>query len=672
MELFDAIKSKTDIKIDIKPAMKLMNILIDQSRSSIINISNQSDLPLIFGFNVYKLLNEHNNYNYDNIDQIFKSMLDLIKEYEYPLDKMYILWNDIKDILQSNSNINIDSVILTTLMEQFIDKKELKYCMEILKTINDRDRNENIEESLYEKILKECMDANEFEFAKYIYNECLVEKYSYLKALCLCLEIYHHNDDGDGLMMKKIWKEIVENNNENKSEIPFSGWNRMALLYFKNGEYQELIDHYQEMKNNDIECDKQTYIALINVCCNLVNLEKGKSIHLDIVRSQNKLRFGPNSKVLQDIEVQKSLLNMYSKCGDFINTLKHWDDLKKIQYENENENERILNIQEWNCIINAHSIAGNIDDVLSLYQQLKDDKYIKPNDITFTMIIDVLNRKGMKEKAKEILRDQDNDNGDSDTDGDGENILEINNLSRSGNFEEAEKIINLNKDRKRTRENIKSSNIMWMTLLSACRRYNDIERAKRIYQHILEINGNDESSEYCQSAKLLLANIYGSIKEPIKEKQLRLEISKNNNRGFKKTPGMSFIEIDGKQHKFFAHYKGHERNKEIWAEVRRLTEIMKSEYGYVPNQRWVTRQLKPHETVESYLMGHSERLAFGLANIATPPGSKVIIGKNLRACGDCHEWFKMASKITNRLILCRDAKRFHHFENGKCSCNDFW
>eukprot|EP01083_Nonionella_stella_P291373 991486_1 len=189
---------------------------------------------------------------------------------------------------------------------------------------------------------------------------------------------------------------------------------------------------------------------------------------------------------------------------------------------------------------------------------------------------------------------------------------------------------------------------MWMTLLSACRRYNDIERAKKIYEHIVEINGGNENSEYCQSAKLLLANIYGSIKQPIKEKQIRMELlqNKRNNNNFKKTPGMSFIEIDGKQHKFYAHYKGHEKNTEIWNEIRRLTEIMKNEYDYKPNPRWVTRQLKSHETVELYLMGHSERLAFALANISTPPKTKLIIGKNLRICGDCHDVFKLFSLIT--------------------------
>lgn len=661
----DIINSNNNTKLDEKPAVKLINILIEQSQSSILSISNQANVPLTFGFNIYQLIINQA----ENKIIVFNLMLDLLKQYQYPLDKLQIIWNQIKHPQSIEYNQDLIQ-ILSNLMEKFIDKKELKLTMEILKWINDQNDAEILDKMnnnlLFENILTQCIEENEIEFSKFIYNEYLINKYSdksYLKCICLCLEMYVNDKNIE--MSKRIWNDIIKNNESNKTEILHSTWNKMIKLYAKNGDYQELMDHYGEMKENEIECNGDSFIELINVCYNIVNLEKGKSIHLDMVRTQNKLKFGENSKLLQDIEIQKSLLKMYSKCNDFINTLKHWNDLKN------NHNEE-LNINDWNCIINVHSVNGNVDDILSLYHELKNNENnnIKPNDITYTMIIDVLNRKGMKEKANEILNESQSGN---------DNILEINSLSRSGNFEEAEKIINdyknnnnNNMNNKKLSENIKSSNIMWMTLLSACRRYNDIERAKRIYQHIVEINGGDESAEYCQSAKLLLANIYGSIKEPVKEKQLRLEISKHSNRGFKKTPGMSFVEIDGKQHKFFAHYKGHERNKEIWTEVRRLTEIMKKDYGYVPNQRWVTRQLKSHETVESYLMGHSERLAFGLANISTPPESKIIIGKNLRACGDCHEWFKMASAITNRLILCRDAKRFHHFEHGKCSCNDFW
>lgn len=46
--------------------------------------------------------------------------------------------------------------------------------------------------------------------------------------------------------------------------------------------------------------------------------------------------------------------------------------------------------------------------------------------------------------------------------------------------------------------------------------------------------------------------------------------------------------------------------------------------------------------------------------------------KNLRVCNDCHSVAKLISKITQRRIVVRDRNRFHHFENGVCSCGDYW
>ncbi len=53
-------------------------------------------------------------------------------------------------------------------------------------------------------------------------------------------------------------------------------------------------------------------------------------------------------------------------------------------------------------------------------------------------------------------------------------------------------------------------------------------------------------------------------------------------------------------------------------------------------------------------------LAFGL--ISTPPGTTLVIIKNLRMCGDCHAATAMISKLEQRLIIVRDTSRFHHFQ----------
>lgn len=77
------------------------------------------------------------------------------------------------------------------------------------------------------------------------------------------------------------------------------------------------------------------------------------------------------------------------------------------------------------------------------------------------------------------------------------------------------------------------------------------------------------------------------------------------------------------------------------------------------------------EEKESHLCWHSERLAlaYGLMNI---PEGPIRIIKNLRVCPDCHQATKFISKMEEREIHVRDASRWHHFQDGKCSCGDFF
>lgn len=63
-------------------------------------------------------------------------------------------------------------------------------------------------------------------------------------------------------------------------------------------------------------------------------------------------------------------------------------------------------------------------------------------------------------------------------------------------------------------------------------------------------------------------------------------------------------------------------------------------------------------------------MAYGL--LKGIPGMVLHIVKNLRVCGDCHTVLKFISIIVKREIVVRDANRYHHFKDGKCSCNNFW
>lgn len=104
--------------------------------------------------------------------------------------------------------------------------------------------------------------------------------------------------------------------------------------------------------------------------------------------------------------------------------------------------------------------------------------------------------------------------------------------------------------------------------------------------------------------------------------------------------------------------------------LRSLSKEVK-EAGYVPDTRYVLHDLD-HEAKERALLYHSERLAIAYGLISTPPGTTLRIIKNLRICGDCHNFIKILSSFEKREFIVRDNKRFHHFKDGKCSCRDFW
>jgi hypothetical protein len=123
-------------------------------------------------------------------------------------------------------------------------------------------------------------------------------------------------------------------------------------------------------------------------------------------------------------------------------------------------------------------------------------------------------------------------------------------------------------------------------------------------------------------------------------------------------------------HYFVVNDQAHPQMIEIHAELKRLLGQMHV-MGYVPDTKFVLCDVEEEDKV-FHSCHHSEKLAIAFGLISTPPGTLLRIFKNLQVCGDCHTSTKFISKIVGRAILVRDANRFHHFEDGVCSCMDYW
>lgn len=140
--------------------------------------------------------------------------------------------------------------------------------------------------------------------------------------------------------------------------------------------------------------------------------------------------------------------------------------------------------------------------------------------------------------------------------------------------------------------------------------------------------------------------------------------------GMRKSPGCSWIEINGNAHLFIGGDTAHPQAREIYKLLEELPEKIKT-IGYTPNTSFSLHDISEEEKMLS-LTTHSEKLAIAFGILNTRTGQVLRVTKNLRICGDCHTFAKFVSDVYKREIIVRDVNRFHHFQDGFCSCGDFW
>ncbi|GJT13330.1 pentatricopeptide repeat-containing protein [Tanacetum coccineum] len=225
--------------------------------------------------------------------------------------------------------------------------------------------------------------------------------------------------------------------------------------------------------------------------------------------------------------------------------------------------------------------------------------------------------------------------------------------SRSGHLDEAENLLNTMP--------FEVDEAVWASLLSACKRFGKTQMGIRVADRLMGLGVKDPSSF------ILLSNAYAGASMWENVAQVRKLMADMD---IKKEPGYSCVHLGKESEVFHAGETSHSLKDEISVLLKDLDEEMRRR-GYVPDVSFVLRDIGVKDK-ENQLFWHSERLAVAYGLLKSVPGSVIRVVKNLRVCGDCHTVLKYISSIAGREIIVRDASRFHHFKDGKCSCSDFW
>jgi len=384
------------------------------------------------------------------------------------------------------------------------------------------------------------------------------------------------------------------------------------------------------MDQNGYHPHVPVYLLLLSGAATASACKMGENIHQRIIQHN----------IDQDPTIIGALIHMYGKCGHPQKAYQVFESARR--YGN-------VTIKTWSAMINAFGQNGHGKEALVLFYEMIDAGVL-PDGQAFLCAMHACSHGFMVEESLKLYHQLEDFNISP-------SVMHINSLldclSRSGHLQEAEDMVN---------KYANPNYISYMSILSGCRWYSDLERAERMFNKLTAIVPDDAATH------VLMANIYNEAGKHDKADQVW---SIMHHKGIKKIPGESYIEIDGKVHKFMASDKHHPMISQIHNKLDQLFTEMK-QLGFHHDEGCMKHDIETDEAKVNHLCRHSEKLALGLGLILTPDGTSLSITKNLRMCRDCHNATMLISKLTSRQIKVRDANRFHTFEHGKCDCNNKW
>ncbi|CAL4961530.1 unnamed protein product [Urochloa decumbens] len=384
----------------------------------------------------------------------------------------------------------------------------------------------------------------------------------------------------------------------------------------EHGNVKEAMKVLAMLQENGTVLHAHQYFRLMQACGDASALEEARVIHCQI----------SESSIVVDTDVQNKILEMYAKCGSM-------EDAKKLFSIMDHNN-----LASWSTMISGFVHNGHGEEAIDFFDQFKKTGD-KPDPAMFTHVFLACGILGSVDEGMLHFESMQKDFGITPTMEHYASIVSM--LGQSGYIAEAHEFVE--------RLPVEPSIEVWENLMNMCRLNGFIELGDCCAQIIERL----DSSRLNEQSKMGLYPVNAS--DLAKEKEMKKA---------------SVAEARSKVHEYRAGDRSHPDTPKIYEELRYLSAHMK-EAGYIADTRFVLHDVD-QETKEDALLAHSERLAISYGLITSAARSPIRIIKNLRSCGDCHTAFKIISKLVGRLIIARDAKRFHHFENGVCSCKDYW
>nr|GMC71288.1 putative pentatricopeptide repeat-containing protein At3g15930 [Ipomoea batatas] len=480
-------------------------------------------------------------------------------------------------------------------------------------------------------------DCNVIESDLLILNNALIDMYAGSGEMEAALGVFQRMKHRDVISWTSIVKGFLNSGRLDLARSYFDkmpekdsvSWTAMIDGYIKENRFKDVLLLFREMQEAaDVKPDEFTMVSVLTACAQLGALELGEWVKAYIDKNRIKV----------DLHLGNAVIDMYFKCGNVEKAVAMFNHMPK------------RDKFTWTAMILGLAVNGHGRESLHFFSQMLRASET-PDAVTYIGLLCACTHTGMVEQGRKFFTNMTALHGIEPNVTHYGCLVDL--LGRAGRLTEAHEVIKTMP--------MTPNSVVWGALLAACRVHKDVEMAGMAATQLLQLEPENGG------VYVLLCNIYAACKKWEKLGQLRRAMM---DKGIKKTPGCSLIEMNGVVHEFVAGDQSHPQSAQIYSKIEEVVGDLKLA-GYVPDTSEVYMDIGEEEKEKS-VSRHSEKLAIAFALMSSGPGFTIRVVKNLRMCIDCHEVAKLISRIYGRKLIVRDKTRFHHFMDGSCSCKDYW
>ncbi|KAJ7963887.1 Pentatricopeptide repeat-containing protein [Quillaja saponaria] len=328
-------------------------------------------------------------------------------------------------------------------------------------------------------------------------------------------------------------------------------WNAMITGYSQCGCNKEALELFVRMCKNGVKPDVYTFCSVSNATAALKYLDFIREIHGMV------LKCGFDSMV---ISVSNAIADAYAKSGSL-------EDVKKVFARMEERD-----IVSWTTLVTAYCQCSEWEKALAIFTQMQKEG-VTPNHFTFSSVpcfmcypllagvwsadswplMQAYAQHGLVEDAIQLFREMEQLGAEINAVTFLCVLFACSHAGRVGRLDDAVEFIRSMP--------VEPNEMIWQTLLGACRTHGNAELGEIAAQKILSVCPEHPATY------VLLSNTY--IESGLYEDGVNLRDAMKAC-GIKKEPGYSWISMRGRVYKFYAGDQQHPQKDEIYAMLEQI------------------------------------------------------------------------------------------------------